>query len=310
MRYDVMKHFLRLLLVLFGITFLTFALLALSPGDPAQKKLSAQGVAVTKQILLETREEMGLNKPFIRQYGDWLFHLIHGDLGNSYKDGTPVLNQLLKAMNHTLILAASAFGLSIFLSVPLGLLAAVKKDGFVDQILKVFCFAGNAIPSFLLSVLLIYYFCIRLNVFSVIAKNNVQGLFLPTVSLAIPLCSRLIRQVRAAVLNQLEMGYVKGARQRGVRERYILVYNVLRNSMISVITISGLTIGTLMGGSVVVESIFLWPGVGKLVMDSITARDYPMIQGYVILMSVIYVMINLLTDGMYHVLDPRHSKQG
>ncbi|WP_027398551.1 nickel ABC transporter permease [Anaerovorax odorimutans] len=305
MKNYIIKRLAQLIPIILGLTFLTFALLYISPGDPAQKKLIAQGVATTTEVLEKTREEMGLNQPFIKQYADWLVNLLHGDMGISYKDGTPVAQKLEKGIKYTFILATSAFVLSIIISIPLGMYTAVRKNYFSDYVIQFLCFAGNAIPNFLLAIILIYYFCIRMKIFPVIAKGTIQGLFLPTLALSLPLISRFIRQIRVAAIEQLGKDYVKGARARGIKENYIIIYNVLRNSMISIITVLGLSIGTLMGGSVVIESIFMWPGIGKLVMDSITARDYPVIQGFVIIMAIIYVVVNLVIDICYHFLDPR-----
>lgn len=305
MKKYVVSRLLQLIPVLFGVTFLTFALLYLAPGDPAQKRLSAQGIAVTREVVEQTRTDMGLDRPFIVQYGDWLSGLLRGDLGASYKDGTPVAGKLSKAVNYTFVLMVSAFFMALVISLPFGIFCGVRKDGFLDHTVRLFCFAGNAIPGFLLAALFMYFFCIRMKLFPVIAKSSVQGLFLPALTLALPLASRLIRQIRASVLNQMEMEYVDGAKARGVLRTYILFFNVLRNAMISILTVLGMSAGALMGGSVVIESIFMWPGVGKLVMDSITARDYPMVQGFVLMMAVVYVIINLIVDISYHLLDPR-----
>lgn len=305
MKKYVVSRLLQLIPVLFGVTFLTFALLYLAPGDPAQKRLSAQGIAVTREVVEQTRTDMGLDRPFIVQYGNWLSGLLRGDLGASYKDGTPVAGKLSKAVNYTFVLTVSAFFMALVISLPFGIFCGVRKDGFLDHTVRLFCFAGNAIPGFLLAALFMYFFCIRMKLFPVIAKSSVQGLFLPALTLALPLASRLIRQIRASVLNQMEMEYVDGAKARGVLRTYILVFNVLRNAMISILTVLGMSAGALMGGSVVIESIFMWPGVGKLVMDSITARDYPVVQGFVLMMAVVYVIINLIVDISYHLLDPR-----
>lgn len=305
MKKYVVSRLLQLIPVLFGVTFLTFALLYLAPGDPAQKRLSAQGIAVTREVVEQTRTDMGLDRPFIVQYGDWLSGLLRGDLGASYKDGTPVAGKLSKAVNYTFVLTVSAFFMALVISLPFGIFCGVRKDGFLDHTVRLFCFAGNAIPGFLLAALFMYFFCIRMKLFPVIAKSSVQGLFLPALTLALPLASRLIRQIRASVLNQMEMEYVDGAKARGVLRTYILFFNVLRNAMISILTVLGMSAGALMGGSVVIESIFMWPGVGKLVMDSITARDYPVVQGFVLMMAVVYVIINLIVDISYHLLDPR-----
>lgn len=305
MRKYISGRFLQLIPVLLGITFLTFALLSLAPGDPAQKKLSAQGVAVSKEILEETRREMGLDRPWGLRYINWLSGLIHGDMGNSYKDGTPVAGKLIKAMKYTGILSFCAFLSALVISIPLGVYCGVKKNGLFDRVMRWFCLAGNAVPGFLLAVLLMYFFCLRIQAFPVIAKGSVKGLFLPTLTLALPLSCRLIRQVRASVLNQMGMEYIDGAKARGVLKPYILIFHILRNAMISILTVAGLSFGTLLGGSVVIETIFMWPGMGKLVMDAITARDYPVIQGFVMVMAVIYVVINLIVDICYHLLDPR-----
>lgn len=299
------KRLLQLIPILIGLTFLVFTLLYIAPGDPAQRKLTAQGVAVSEQVLEQTREEMGLNRPFLVRYGDWLLGVLRGDFGASYKDGMPVLPKLMRCMGNTLVLAAGSLLLALVVSVPLGVLTAARRGGVIDRLVRLLTFVGNAMPNFLVSVLLMYYLCIQVNLFPVIAKGTVQGLFLPALALAIPMASRFIRQIRAEVLEELGKPYVAGALTRGVAMRTVLVHDVLRNTLSGVLTIVGLSVGTLMGGSVVVETIFRWPGVGQLVMDAISARDFPVIQGFVLLMAVIYVVVNLLTDLSYRVLDPR-----
>lgn len=299
------KRLLQLIPILIGLTFLVFTLLYIAPGDPAQRKLTAQGVAVSEQVLEQTREEMGLNRPFLVRYGDWLLGVLRGDFGASYKDGMPVLPKLMRCMGNTLVLAAGSLLLALVVSVPLGVLTAARRGGVIDRLVRLLTFVGNAMPNFLVSVLLMYYLCIQVNLFPVIAKGTVQGLFLPALALAIPMASRFIRQIRAEVLEELGKPYVAGALARGVAMRTVLVHDVLRNTLSGVLTIVGLSVGTLMGGSVVVETIFRWPGVGQLVMDAISARDFPVIQGFVLLMAVIYVVVNLLTDLSYRVLDPR-----
>ena len=299
------KRLLQLIPLLIGLTFLVFTLLYIAPGDPAQRKLTAQGVAVSEQVLEQTREEMGLNRPFLVRYGDWLLGVLRGDFGASYKDGMPVLPKLMRCMGNTLVLAAGSLLLALVVSVPLGVLTAARRGGVIDRLVRLLTFVGNAMPNFLVSVLLMYYLCIQVNLFPVIAKGTVQGLFLPALALAIPMASRFIRQIRAEVLEELGKPYVAGALARGVAMRTVLVHDVLRNTLSGVLTIVGLSVGTLMGGSVVVETIFRWPGVGQLVMDAISARDFPVIQGFVLLMAVIYVVVNLLTDLSYRALDPR-----
>ena len=298
-----------MILILFGVTFLVFGLMYISPGDPAQKKLTAGGIAVSEDVLEETREEMGLNRPFLVQYGDWLGKALRGDLGTSFKDGIPVGEKLLKGIKYTAILSVSSFLLAVLVSIPLGIYSAVRQNRFGDYLIRFLSFIGNSLPNFLISVLLMYFFCIKFKIFPIIAEQSLKGLFLPALTLAVPMMSQFIRQIRAGVLEQLHQPYVSGARARGVKERFILFGNVLHNSMIPIVTVLGLSVGSLMAGSVVVETIFMWPGLGKLAMDSITARDYPVVQGFVILMAVIYVLVNLITDLSYHRLDPRVNEE-
>lgn len=309
MRY-IGKRFIKLIPILLGLTFVVYGLMYLSPGDPAQKKLLAQGVTVSEEVLERTREEMGLNRPFLVQYGSWLGGVLRGDLGTSYKDDRPVAQKLGEAMKNSLLLAGSALFLSVLLSVILGIFTALHRNGIADYIIRFLSFLGNSLPNFLLSVLLMYFFCIRVKAFPVVAKNSLQGLFLPTLALSIPMISRFVRQIRAEVLEELSKPYVYGARARGVKERYILYRNVLHNAMSAIITVVGASIGTLLGGSVVVETVFSWKGVGKLAMDAISARDYPVVQGFVILMGIIFVTVNLLTDLAYHQIDPRIDLDG
>lgn len=300
------KRLLSLVPILLGITFLTFLLLYIAPGDPAQKRLSSNsGVAVTQEQIDNMREEMGLNRPFLVQYGSWLGHALTGDLGTSYKDSMPVSGKLGPAFKRTLILAGVSLLISLLVSIPTGILSAVYRGSFWDHLFRWLSFVGNSLPNFLLSILLMYFLCIKVDLFPVIATGSIQGMFLPALALAIPMASRFVRQIRAEVLEEIGRDYVTGLTARGVRSSWVLFRNVLRNSMSSIMTIVALAVGTLMGGSVVVESIFNWPGIGKLAMDSITARDYPVIQGFVLIMAVVYVLVNLFTDLFHHWLDPR-----
>jgi len=301
----IFKRLLQLIPILLGVSFITFALMYIAPSDPAEMKLSAQGTAVSQEIIDETREEMGLNKPFIEQYLTWLLSLLKGDLGLSYVDNLPVSKKIVSALPSTIILALSSMLLTLIIAIPLGVLSAVKQNRFIDYLIRFFTFVGTSIPNFFLALVLIYVFAMQLNLLPVLASGSIKGLILPTVALATVMVSKYIRQVRAAVLEELKKDYVMGARSRGIQEKVILFKNVLRNSMITVVTLVGLSIGSLLGGAAVVETIFVWRGLGKMVVDAIGARDYPVIQGFVVWMAVIYVLVNLLTDLSYHLLDPR-----
>ena len=305
MKHDLFKRLLHLVVILLGVSFLTYLLLYLAPGDPAQKKLTAQGVAVSQEVLDATRQQMGLDRPFLMQYGSWLLGLFRGDFGASYKDGLPVAPRLLNALMYTAVLALSSLALSLAVALPLALVTAVRKNGILDHIVQFLTFVGNSLPNFLLSVLLMYFLCIRVKLLPVIASKSFKGLLLPCLALAIPMCSRFIRQFRVEILEQLGKSYVDAAYIRGVRNRYILVCNVLHNAMVPILTVIGLSIGTLFGGSVVIETLFRWPGLGQLAMGAISDMDYPMVQGFVILTSGIYVLVNLITDLLYRWIDPR-----
>lgn len=305
MKHDLPRRLLHLVVILLGVSFLTYLLLYLAPGDPAQKKLTAQGVAVSQEVLDATRQQMGLNRPFLVQYGSWLAGLLRGDFGVSYKDGLPVAPRLLTALGYTAVLALSSLALSLAVALPLALVTAVRKNGILDHAVQFLTFVGNSLPNFLLSVLLMYFLCIRAKLLPVIASKSFKGLLLPSLALAIPMCSRFIRQFRVEILEQLGKSYVDAARLRGVRGRYILISNVLHNALVPILTVIGLSIGTLFGGSVVIETLFRWPGLGQLAMGAISDMDYPLVQGFVILTSGIYVLVNFITDLLYHWIDPR-----
>ena len=301
----IAKRLLHLAGILIAVSFLTFLLMYLAPGDAAVKKLNAQGIAVSQEVLDRTRADMGLDRPFLVQYGDWAWKVLRGDLGASFKDGTSVAGKLGKAMGYTALLALGSLALALLVSLPLALLTALKKDTAADYILRFFSFVANSLPNFLISVLLMYFLCVRTRLLPVVADRSLKGLLLPAAALSIPMIGRFLRQFRAEILEQLGKSYVAGARTRGVKGRYILFRNVLHNASISILTIVGLSVGTLFGGSVVIETIFRWPGLGKLAMDAITNRDYPVIQGFVLFSAAVYVLVNLVTDIAYHWIDPR-----
>ncbi len=303
------KRLLHLVFIMIAVSFLTFLLMYLSPGDAAAKKLNAQGVAVSEEIIEKTREEMGLNRPFLVQYGDWALKALRGDLGESYKDGFAVAGKLAKGLRYTSILALTSLALAFLVALPLAILTALNKDSLLDDITRLFSFAGNSLPNFLISVLLMYFLCVKAKLLPLTANESVKGLIMPCLALSIPICGRFIRQFRAEFLEQLGRPYVSGAMLRGVKQRYVLG-SVLHNASISILTIVGLSIGTLLGGSVVIETIFRWPGLGKLAMDAITNRDYPVIQGFVLFTSTVYVVINLIIDICYSWIDPRLRKNG
>ncbi|WP_195270389.1 nickel ABC transporter permease [Eubacterium sp. 1001713B170207_170306_E7] len=303
---QLVNRLLQIVLVLFGISFLTFCLTYLSPGDPAELMLVAGGTPPSEELLAETREEMGLNDPFLVQYGNWLKGFVTGDMGTSYSSKTPVSAVLLDCLGPTLELAAASLILMLVISIPLGILAAVYQNRFPDYLVRGLSFIGVSFPGFWIGLVLLYVFGLKLNWFPIATSGTgFMKLVLPAVTLAIAMSAKYTRQVRTAVLEELRQDYVAGARARGLKESAILWREVLPNAMLPLVTLLGLSLGSLLGGTAVVEIIFSWPGLGKMAVNAIAARDYPLVQGYVIWIALIYMVINLLVDFSYGYLDPR-----
>lgn len=299
------KRFLQLIPVLLGITFLSFAMMRAAGSDAIIELYGDKG-AVAQEIIDAKRAELGLDQPFLTQYGAWLRGLLTGNMGVSYVSGKDVFGTFVSKLPATLLLTALSIGATVIISIPLGIWAAVKHDNFTDYVLRFFSFIGNSLPNFFVALLLMQLFSIKWKLLPVISGGTtVQGTILPTLTLAIAMSAKYLRQVRAAVLEELNKDYVLGAAARGVRGRVILWKSVLKSAMLTILTLLALSIGSLLGGTAIIESIFMWDGVGKLAVDAITMRDYPLIQAYVVWMAIIYVMVNLVTDILYHVLDPR-----
>lgn len=302
----IIKRLLHLIPVLIGITFLSFAMMRLAGGDAVTYMYENAGANVPQEIIDKTRAEYGLDKPFLVQYASWFGGMITGDMGTSYVSQRDVLDTFLSKLPSTILLMVSSIALTVLIAVPLGILSAVRQNRWADYLIRFFSFMGNSMPNFLAALVLIYVFSIHLNWLPVTANENLgKSLVLPTLTLAVSMASKYTRQVRAAVLEELEKDYVTGARARGVRGKVIIWKSVMKSSMLTMITLLSLSIGSLLGGTTVVETIFMWDGVGKMAVDAITMRDYPVVQAYVAWMAVIYVLINLVTDVIYHYLDPR-----
>lgn len=303
----VLRRILSLIPVLLGVTLLTYALMYLSPKDPVEMMLQGQGTAPAPEVVEAMRHQLGLDRPFVVQYLDWLWRFIRGDMGVSYLDSASVAGKLLTALPNTLKLALSSVVVTVLLSVPLGILTAVYQGKAVDVIIRFLSFIGNSLPNFVVSLGLLYFFALKLHWFPVLSSQSLTSLVLPTMALAIPMTGKYIRQVRAAVLEQLGKPYVDGGIARGLKTRTVLFRDVLRNAMITIVTLMSMSVGSLLGGTAAIEMIFVMPGLGNMVTSAVTARDYPVIQGFVVWMSVIYILINLLTDISYYYMDPRVS---
>ena len=305
MKKYIGKRIVQLIPVLLGITFLSFAMMHAAGSDAIIELYGDKG-AVVQEIIDAKRAELGLDQPFLTQYGTWLKGLLTGNMGISYVSGKNVFDTFVSKLPATLLLTVLSIIATVVISIPLGIWAAVKHDRFVDYFLRFFSFLGNSLPNFFVALLLMQLFSIKWKLLPVISNGTtVQSAILPTLTLAIAMSAKYMRQVRATVLEELNKDYVLGAKARGVRESVTLWKSVLKSSMLTIITLLALSIGSLLGGTAIIESIFMWDGVGKLAVDSITMRDYPMIQAYVVWMAIIYVLVNLITDILYHVLDPR-----
>lgn len=305
MKKYVLHRFLQLIPVLIGITFLSFAMMRLAGSDAIIELYGDKG-AVAEEIIAAKQAELGLDKPFLTQYLAWVGGMMRGNMGVSYVSGKEVFGTFISKLPATLLLTALSIGMTVVISIPLGVLAAVRHDRFTDYFLRFFSFVGNSLPNFFVALLLMQVFSIKLKWLPVISKGlSVQSAMLPTLTLAIAMSAKYMRQVRATVLEELNKDYVIGAKARGVRSCVVLWKSVLKSSMLTIITLLALSIGNLLGGTAIIESIFMWDGVGKLAVDAITMRDYPMIQAYVVWMAIIYVIVNLTCDLLYHALDPR-----
>lgn len=306
MKNYALKRLLQLIPILLAITFLSYGMMRIAGSDVVEQKMENTSGTVSQEMIDNARTELGLDKPFVVQYFTWLGNLLRGDMGTSYVSNKPVFSTFVSKLPATLLLTAVSILLTVLISIPLGIWSAVKQNTATDYVIRTASFIGNSLPNFFVSLLLMYFFAIRLGWFPVISGGvSLQSVALPALTLAIAMSAKYLRQVRATVLDELSKDYVLGARARGVKFSTTLIKSVMKASLVTIITLLTLSIGSLLGGTAIVESIFMWDGVGKLAVDAITMRDYPLIQAYVVWMAIIYVMVNLITDLLYHALDPR-----
>lgn len=306
MKKYVARRLLQLIPILLAITFLSYGMMRIAGSDVVEQKLENTGSTVSQEVVDAARAELGLDKPFLTQYVTWLGRLLRGDMGTSYVSGKPVFATFLSKLPATLLLTAVSILLTVLVSVPLGIVSAVWQNRFWDYLIRILSFIGNSLPNFFVSLLLMYLFAIRLGWFPVIASGvGLKSVAMPAVTLAIAMSAKYLRQVRATVLDELSQDYVAGAKARGVKFSTTLWRSIMKASLVTIITLLMLSVGSLLGGTAIVESIFMWDGVGKMAVDAINMRDYPIIQAYVMWMAIIYVGANLLTDISYRFLDPR-----
>lgn len=301
----IRNRLLQLVPILFGVTFLTFGMMQFAAGDAVDMFYDSSG-SVTEEVKAERRAELGLDQPFLVQYGRWLKGLAAGDLGRSYISGKLVQESFKEKLPATISLMLVSLGMTLFIALPLGILAAAYRGSPLDTAIRALSFIGNSLPNFFTALLLLYFFSLKLHVLPVISQSgDSRAIFLPAATLAVAMGAKYLRQIRAVVLEELGKPYVRGLRSRGIREHQILWRSVLKTALPMIVTLLALSMGSLLGGTAIVETVFLWDGVGKLAVDAILMRDYPLIQAYVAWMSIIYVGINLLADLAVQALDPR-----
>ncbi len=296
---------------LVGLTMLAFAVANVAPGDPAAEYLRrVYGREPTPSELRAERHALSLDRPLVVQYARWVGRAAQGDLGTSFSTRRSVHHELLRRIPFTLELALPAALLALVLAVPAGIVSAVHRNRLLDQLLRVGSLAGASMPSFWLALLLIILFAVQWSLVPVAGRGGVTSLILPTVTLALAPTAVLARFTRSAMLETLGEDYVTVARSKGVREWRIVGWHAFRNALIPIVTAFTTSLGFLLSGAVVIETIFVWPGVGSLIVDAIQARDYPMIQGFVLYTGAAFLVINLIVDLSYLVIDPRVAVAG
>jgi len=288
--------------VLLGVATLVFALIHLIPGDPVRTML---GENAREESVIELRGRLGLDKPLYQQYGIYLKDLVRGNLGTSLRTNEPVAAALASRMPATFELALASMFVAIVFAIPLGVIAAVGKGTFVDHLATTFSLVGISMPNVWLGPLLAIVFAVELGWLPVSGRGTFGQLVLPALTLGAPLAAILARMTRASVIDELKELYVIAARARGISRTRAVLRHAFRNSLIPIVTVIGLQVGVVLTGAVITETIFAWPGVGRLLIQSIGFRDYPLVQGCILLIAVTYVSVNLLTDLAYGFLDPR-----
>ena len=302
----IIKRLIMMIPVLIGVTLIVFMILHFAPGDPAKVILGEQA---TPEQIAELREQMGLNDPALLQYGRYVINLVQGDMGMSYKTKGPVSAEVFNRFPNTIQLTAAAMLIAIVVAIPLGVVAAVKQNTLFDGISMIVALIGVSMPIFWLGLLLILLFSLKLGWFPVSGKNGFKSLVLPAVALGFNHMASIARTTRSSMLETIRADYIRTVRAKGVAYNVVIRKHALKNALIPTITVIGLQIGFMLGGSVLTEPVFAWPGVGRLMVDSIQGRDIPMVMGCIILVCATFSLVNLIVDLLYGFVDPRIKSQ-
>jgi len=298
----VIKRLMAAVPTLLGVSLVIFSMVHLTPGDPVQVMLDVHASA---DQVARLRHEMGLDRPLPEQYARFVWGAVRGDLGVSLKSGRPVGAEMADRLPATLLLTFAGMGIAIPFGVLLGVIAAAKRDTWIDSLTMVVAILGVSVPSFWIGIVLMYVFGVRLNVLPVAGASSWKHLILPAITLGALASSVLARMTRSGMLEVLSSDYVRTARAKGLAGKVVLFKHALKNTMIPVVTIIGVQIGSLLGGTFIIEQLYAWPGVGRLAVGAIQARDYPMMQGIGLYVASAYVLVNLVVDMVYGLLDPR-----
>ena len=308
MRAYALRRVLLVIPTIIGISLLTFVLVQFAPGDPAEQYAARSLARTPTRVEIEdARHELGLDRSLPVQYVSWVSGVLHGDMGKSYSTREPVAHEMRRRIPFTLELAIPAAILALLVAIPAGIICAVRRNRLIDQVVRVTSLAGASMPSFWLALILIIVFAVHLHLTPVAGRGDIRNFILPVVTLAAAPTASLTRFIRSAVLEALGSDYVTTARSKGLREAFVVGRHALRNSLITVVTVFGSSLGHMFAGVAVIETIFVWPGVGKLLVDAIAQRDIPMIQAFILYIGVVFAVVNLLVDLSYAVIDPRIS---
>ncbi|HJH25684.1 MAG TPA: hypothetical protein C5S37_02685 [Methanophagales archaeon] len=292
--------------VMIGVSLISFSLVFFAPGNPAEVIIRAEiGEEPTLEEIEFFFQEHGLNAPFFTQCVQWLYMITHGDLGTSFRTEEPVLVEFIDRFPATLELAIAAMFIAILIAIPLGILSAMKQNSVLDHGSRFVALWGVSMPNFWLGLLLILFFSVKLDWFPCFGYGNIEYLILPAITLGTGMTASLMRLMRASMLEVLRQDYIRTARAKGLRETVVIWKHGFKNALIPVVTVMGMQVGHLLAGAVIVETIFAWPGIGKFLVDAIYARDYPVIQGFILIIALFFVLSNLAVDILYTYLDPR-----
>lgn len=308
MKNFITKRLLSMIPILLGISFLSFIIINLSPSDPAEVALRVNEIVPTEAAIEGMREELGLNKPFFERYTTWLSDALQGNFGNSYVNKKPVADEIARALPATINLATVSLIITLVVSVSVGVLCAVYENSIGDKITRAIIFIGTAMPSFWVGILLMWLLSVKFNLLPTSGMEKASSVVLPAVTLSLTYISTYVRLIRNNMIKNKKENYVLYARVRGLKESTIIKH-VFKNSLQTSITALGMSIPKLIAGTVVVENIFAWPGIGRLCVSAIYNRDYPVIQAYILIMAVLFVVCNLLVDVISALLDPRMRRE-